>query len=52
MRKHLITPPISDLEKVPTHILIMIAADEPGLLSPAGKRNIAAVIKARNNSQK
>ena len=51
MRKRTFTPTTSDLEKVPTHILIMMAS-WTDLLSPAGKRNIAAVIKARKNSRK
>ena len=51
MRKRLITPPPSDLKEVPTHILIMMAANQSGLLSPAGKRNIAAEIKLRNKQE-
>ena len=50
MRKRTFTPTTSDLEKVPTHILIMMAS-WTHLLSPAGKRNIAAVIKSRKTSE-
>ena len=51
LRKRLITPPASSLKDVPTHMLIMMAANESGLLSPAGIANIAAEIKSRKTSE-
>ena len=51
-RKYLITPTPASLKQAPTVMLIQMAADEAGLLSPAGLANIAAEIKLRNNSQK
>ena len=51
-RKYLITPTPASLKQAPTEMLIMMAANESGLLSHAGMANIAAEIKGRNNSQK
>ena len=51
-RKRLITPTPQSLKKAPTEMLIMMAANESGLLSPAGLANIAAEIKSRNTAQK
>ena len=50
-RKHLITPTPASLKQAPTEMLIMMAANESGLLSPAGLANIAAEIKLRNNTK-
>ena len=51
-RKHLITPTPASLKRAPTAVLIMMAADEAGMLSAAGLANIAAEIKSRNTAQK
>ena len=48
-RKRLITPTPASLKDTPIHLLIMMAANESGLLSPAGIANIAAEIKRQNN---
>ena len=50
-RKRLITPTPASLKDAPTHVLIMMAANESGLLSPAGIANIAAEIKSRKTSE-
>ena len=50
-RKRLITPTPASLKGAPTEMLIMMAANESGLLSPDGLANIAAEIKLRNNSK-
>ena len=47
-RKYLITPTPASLKQAPTEMLIMMAADEAGLLSAAGIANIVAEIKSRN----
>jgi len=50
-RKRLITPTPASLKTASTIHLIMMAANESGLLSPAGIANIAAEIKSRKNAQ-
>ena len=50
-RKRLITPTPSSLKGTPVEMLIMMAANESGLLSAAGLANIAAEIKRQNNSK-
>ena len=50
-RKRLITPTPTSLRGQPVEMLIMMAANESGLLSPAGLANIAAEIKRQNNSK-
>ena len=48
MRKYLVTPTPQSLKQAPTEMLIMMAANEAGMLSPEGLANIAAEIKSRN----
>ena len=48
----LITIPRSQIMDTPTEMLIMIVGQSGHRLSPECKRDIAAVIKARNNSEK
>ena len=50
-RKRLITPTPASLKTASTVHLIMMAANESGLLSPSGLANIAAEIKLRNNTK-
>ena len=50
-RKRLITPTPQSRKQAPTGMLIMMAANESGLLSPAGIANIAAEIKLRNKQE-
>jgi len=50
-RKRLITPTPQSLKRAPTEMLIMMAANQSGLLSPAGLANIAAEIKSRKTAQ-
>ena len=50
-RKRLITPTPTSLKGQPVEMLIMMAANQSGLLSPAGLANIAAEIKRQNNSK-
>jgi len=51
-RKRLITPTPQSLKQASTEVLIMMAANQSGLLSPGGLANIAAEIKSRNTAQK
>ena len=51
-RKRLITPTPESLKQAPVEMLIMMAANQSGLLSPVGIANIAAEIKSRNTAQK
>lgn len=46
-RKRLITPTPESLKRAPIETLILMAANESGLLSLAGIANIAAEIKTR-----
>ena len=48
-RKHRITPTVESLKDKPIEMLIMMAANESGLLSHDGLARIAAEIKRQNN---
>ena len=50
-RHRKITPTPASLKQAPTEMLIMMAANESGLLSPAGLAHIAAEIKSRNTDK-
>lgn len=50
-RKRLITPTPASLKGQPVEMLIMMASNRSGLLSPAGLANIAAEIKRQNLSK-
>lgn len=48
----LISIPRSQIMDTPSEMLLLIVGQSGHRLSPACKRDIAAVIKARNNSKK
>ena len=50
-RKHLITPTPTSLKGTPVEMLIMMAANRSGMLSPEGIANIAAEIKRQKDSK-
>ena len=50
-RKRLITPTPTSLKGTPVEMLIMMAANRSGMLSPEGIANIAAEIKRHKDSK-
>ena len=50
-RKRLITPTPTSLKGTPVEMLIMMAANRSGMLSPEGIANIAAEIKRQKDSK-